>query len=194
MEKGGRSAKVEVRDSGVQGLGIYRQRISGINSIGWFAIEDIKKGEIVFSPYPDGSKFDYKLEEILTWERERRRKFFRVSVQVDVDVYNGYHSDTDCTEEQKLDWHLNHSCDPNVWYIDKDLIEARRDISKGEELFYDYATSQANDKMNMKCTCGAKNCRGVIRGDDWKKKELQEAYTSHFLPYIRNLIQQQQNS
>jgi len=174
----GRSKKVKVRESGTHGLG-------------WFADDDIKKGELVFCPYPPGDekKFDHSLEEILKWDSNKRRKFFKIAYQVDDDVYNGYHSDTECSEDQKLDWHLNHSCDPNVWYIRKDLIEARRDIQKGQELTYDYATTQANTKMAMPCNCGSKDCRKIIKGDDWKIKELQEKYGLHWLPYILQKIQ-----
>jgi SET domain len=115
-------------------------------------------------------------------------------IQVDDDVYNGYHSETefpsdvDDIEEYKLDWCLDHSCDPNVWYVAKDLVLARRDIAAGEELLYDYATTQANEKMDMQCFCGSESCRGRIRGDDWKLVDLQQRYGFHFLPYILKKI------
>lgn len=181
MDSEGRSSKVEVRDSGVHGWG-------------WFATEDIPSGEIIFRPYSDGGKFDHKLDEILSWPTKRRRAFFKISYQVDDETYNGYHSETECTEEQRKDWHLNHSCDPNVWYLDKDLIATRRDIRKGEELVYDYATSQANEKMNMKCDCGTAECRGNIRGDDWMLESLQRKYGEHWLPFIRRKIKNQKES
>lgn len=145
----------------------------------------------------------------MSWKPERRRKFFRIAYQVDDEVYNGYHSETEMDEEMKLDWCLNHSCDPNAWYVTKDVVEARRKIAKGEEICYDYASktlirvlnslvcdsqmfgivaSQANDKMKMPCNCGTSLCRGTIFGDDWRLERLQKEYGRHFLPYILRKI------
>jgi hypothetical protein len=45
---------------------------------------------------------------VCSWPRERRRKFFRIAYQVDEEIYSGYHSDTDMTEQQKYEWHCNH--------------------------------------------------------------------------------------
>jgi len=175
-QKPGMSNKVEVRTSTVAGYG-------------WYAKEDIKKGEIIFWPYENADRFDFHINDILQWKPERRRKFLKIAVQVDDDIYNGYHSETEnMTEAMKLEWCLNHSCDPNVWYLTKDVIETRRDVKKGDELFYDYATSQANDKMDMKCSCGSSNCRKILKGDDWKLKHIQDAYGDHFMPYILKKI------
>jgi SET domain-containing protein len=52
------------------------------------------------------------------------------------------------------------SCDPNVWFDDKDLIVASRDIKEGEELYYDYALSESNDHIQLDCLCGSALCRG----------------------------------
>lgn len=97
--------------------------------------------------------FDYQLSDVLAWNPDRRRRFFKISYQVDDEVYNGYHSDTEIrcwpfltrSEEQKLDWHFNHSCDPNCWYLDKDVVETRRAVVAGEELCYDYASRTSAD-------------------------------------------------
>jgi ribosomal protein S18 acetylase RimI-like enzyme len=36
----------------------------------------------------------------------------------------------------------NHSCDPNLWWIDAVTLEARRDINTGDEITSDYGTSR----------------------------------------------------
>jgi SET domain-containing protein len=46
---------------------------------------------------------------------------------------------------------VNHSCDV-----------AKRDISKGEEITSDYSGTETKD-FEMKCTCGSKNCRALIK-------------------------------
>jgi hypothetical protein len=45
--------------------------------------------------------------------------------------------------------------------------------------------------MNMVCRCGHKECRGRLSGEDWKRKDLQEKYGDHFLPYILKKIKSQ---
>jgi SET domain-containing protein len=59
----------------------------------------------------------------------------------------------------------NHSCQPNCHelssghaYMDITL----RDIEKGEELTWDYATLMPSWRRSIKCNCGFKNCRKKI--------------------------------
>jgi len=40
----------------------------------------------------------------------------------------------------------------------------------------------------MKCNCGSSNCRKEIKGDDWKKDELQKRYGKYFSWFIYKKI------
>lgn len=77
----------------------------------------------------------------------------------------------------------NHSCDPNMWWIDAVTLEARKDIAAGDEVTSDYGTSTGVD-FEMQCTCGASLCRGVVTGEDWKQPELQSRYGDHWIPTL----------
>ncbi|WP_405070563.1 GNAT family N-acetyltransferase [Kribbella sp. NBC_01510] len=77
----------------------------------------------------------------------------------------------------------NHSCDPNMWWIDAVTLEARRDIAVGDEVTSDYGTSTGVD-YELRCTCGSPLCRGVITGEDWKQPELQSRYGDHWIPAL----------
>jgi uncharacterized protein len=71
---------------------------------------------------------------------------------------------------------------------------ARRDIKKGEEITYDYATTEANDTKGItNCICKTNLCRKNITKDDWKLKELRERYDGHFLNYIQEMIKEENN-
>jgi len=107
---------------------------------------------------------------------------------VDEELYSGYHSDTELSERQKEEWYCNHSCDPNIWFVDKDILVARRDIAKDEELYYDYATSESNDYMYLECMCGTPLCRKIITGKDYRNPTIQQRYQGHFMPYIQRKI------
>lgn len=63
---------------------------------------------------------------------------------------------------------INHSCDPNLAvrpnrYGAYDFI-ARRPIRQGEELTFDYASTEQRVVSKIKCLCGAASCRGEFTG------------------------------
>lgn len=66
---------------------------------------------------------------------------------------------------------VNHSCDPNCemqkWYVNgqyRMALFALKNITKGDELTYDYNFSLFNPAEGQPCKCGSENCRGVIGG------------------------------
>jgi len=87
-------------------------------------------------------------------------------------------------------YYQNHSCDPSTWWDDEITLTARRDIEAGEEITYDYGTSEADEEELglCECLCGSKNCRGEIRGDDHLRPDLIEKYGDHFQPYLRERL------
>lgn len=74
----------------------------------------------------------------------------------------------DASRKSQFTRYVNHSCEPNSetqkWNAGGEPrvgIYATRDISKGEEITFDYgARSLANDAVP--CLCGAKTCRGFL--------------------------------
>ena len=85
---------------------------------------------------------------------------------------------------------MNHACDSNLWMRDEVTVVARRAIAAGEELTIDYALQSglAVDVLGEPCRCGSPACRGVITGNDWQLKELQERYQGHFSPFLNERI------
>ena len=57
--------------------------------------------------------------------------------------------------------YVNHSCNPNTKAINKCDV-AIRQIKKGEEITADYIAEKVPG-LNMKCKCGSKKCRGIIK-------------------------------
>ena len=78
----------------------------------------------------------------------------------------------------------NHSCDPNLWWVGPYELAARRDIAIGEELTNDYATSTAEPGFVMACSCGSRQCRGVVTGNDWRRPDLNARYSGHWVPAL----------
>ena len=83
---------------------------------------------------------------------------------------------------------INHSCEPNCELSGHVVLVARRDIAAGEELSYDYATTDGSDYDEFECACGTPSCRGKISGHDWMLPELQLRYRGSFSPYLARRI------
>jgi hypothetical protein len=91
------------------------------------------------------------------------------------------------TAEGPADW-INHSCDPNAGLRGQISLVAMRDIRRGEEICFDYATSDGSDYDEFDCHCGSVLCRGRISGDDWQRRDLIERYEGYFSPYLARRI------
>ena len=69
---------------------------------------------------------------------------------------------------------LNHACQPNLGVQGQVVLVARRAIAVGEELTYDYETTDT-EGMWFECRCGVPECRGIIDGQSWKRPEWRQA-------------------
>jgi len=82
----------------------------------------------------------------------------------------------------------NHSCEPTLWWVDEYTLVARRDLVAGEELTSDYSTSTTDPQFVLRCHCETYRCRQMVTGDDWRIPQLQQAYATHWTPYLQELI------
>jgi hypothetical protein len=55
-------------------------------------------------------------------------------------------------------------------------------------LTIDYAMIDGDPAERMDCACGAAECREVITGDDWHRRDLQQRYAGFFSRYIQDRI------
>ncbi len=137
------------------------------------ADENIKKGDSIFS-------------------------FIGVALPLDKVSYKSLQITDDlCIESTEgFDNNLNHSCNPNC-YIKFDeqnpnqpVLVALRDIEKGEELSFDYNTTDYNLKDprctdNFHCHCNAPNCLGEIKGYKYLTPEQKSKISPYLAPYLR---------
>ncbi len=92
-----------------------------------------------------------------------------------------------------IDDYINHSCNPNCsTHIvgNRAILYSLYVIPAGAELTFDYSTSSTDtpDTWQMKCNCGAPNCRKLISGyQSLDVATLQKYKNQGFLPlYITN--------
>ena len=149
--------KIEVRDSGVHGRGVYAR-----------------------APIAAGTTIIEYTGERITWEEAVERHphdpsqpnhtfYFHIDGGLVIDALYGGND---------ARW-INHACEPNCEAREKKgrvYIHALRDISQGEELFYDYglvieARYTAKLKKEFECRCGSPQCRGTMLAPKDKKKK-----------------------
>ena len=132
------------------------------NNRGVFADKDFKKGEIIL----------YIKGKVIS-----KSKLFALS------GYFNDHSGTIGKDKYLIfgypEKYINHSCSPNVFEYKRKVI-AIRDIRRWEEVNFDYSICSIDD-WKMRCRCGSKNCRKIVRGNFFKlSKRLQIKY----IPYL----------
>ena len=157
------SPKTEKRGSTIEGRGL-------------FAKKTISKGEIVVV------KGGYIMTRAQRDKVEER--LGPAEIQITEELFIG---PTTGKEREGGMMHLNPSCEPNLGVQGQIVFVALRDIEKDEELTFDYAMTDDED-YEMGCNCGALNCRGLITGQDWMKKEIQQKYDGYFSWFIQRRI------
>ena len=150
---------------------------SSIAGKGFYALEKIKKGEIV------AVKSGHIINGITL---EANKKLIKgAEAQIADDLYL---APLTKAEVDKSMIYINHSCDPNVGMGGNILLRTMREVNKGEELTLDYALHISNPSFSLSCKCNSKNCRRTITGNDWKNLELQKKYDGYFSWYINEKI------
>lgn len=104
-----------------------------------------------------------------------------------------------CLESTEgFDNNLNHSCDPNCYFDFKDtkrpVLVALRDIKKGEELSFDYNTTDYDLPSNtgsFDCHCHAPKCLGEIKGYKYLTPEQKRGISPFLAPFLRKIYDEE---
>lgn len=107
------------------------------------------------------------------------------TIQVDEGMYLAPLS----LDEEPADF-VNHSCRPNAGIRGQISLVAMRAIAAGEEITFDYAMADSTPYDEFHCACGAPECRGSVRGDDWQIPGLWSRYEGYFSTYLQRRIRQ----
>lgn len=135
----------------------YERRQNSVSGYGIYAVDKIKKGGIVFQGEGKAQRMATKRYIQKHWSKEQIIDFKRYAYPVSDEVYLLW-------DNNPAEWSpQNHACDANTKYDGLNVV-ATRIIKKDEELTLDYAEFLDSEAETFECTCGAKNCRGVVRG------------------------------
>jgi len=141
------SPKLEIRDTKKYGKGV-------------FAKENIKKRAIIYTLNgPKMSTSDFA--KMVNSDKENIDDPLQIGRRTYINL-------------DKISRIFNHSCDPNTGIRKRSEMFALKDITKHDEITYDYSSTIAPTEWKMKCKCGAKNCRKIL-GDilSLPKKQLE---------------------
>ena len=107
----------------------------------------------------------------------------RFSIQVGRDAH------LDPVSDQVSPWgSLNHGCDPNVAIdVSRRVIVARRAIAAGDQLRFDYNTTEWELAESFVCSCGAPACVGLAMGFAHLSSARQLILLCDAAPHIRAL-------
>ncbi|MGE3332592.1 MAG: SET domain-containing protein [Rhodospirillaceae bacterium] len=83
---------------------------------------------------------------------------------------------------------INHCCQPNCGLSGQIALVALRPIRVGEEITFDYGTTDSSEFLSFSVSCGKSPCRKRLRPDDWQRPDVQEVNRGHFSPYLQRRI------
>jgi hypothetical protein len=97
--------------------------------------------------------------------------------------------------EKDLSDYLNHSCDPNLGFLDALTLVAIKEIAPQAEVLTDYAFWECEPDWRLKdcCNCGSPLCRRHITGTDWERISPSDPTVAFFSPFLRRRIHQAAN-
>jgi SET domain-containing protein len=79
---------------------------------------------------------------------------------------------------------INHSCRPNLGFVDDKTAIALVKITPGTELTWDYSVLTV-DNWSMACACSQPDCRKIISNYRDLPPDLKEKYKSITPPWVR---------
>lgn len=156
----------------------WRLLLNRAGGYGMYAARPMYAGEIIqaFEEQPHYLVTRHHINR--HWTEEQRTLFAQYAWPISDDTYVMWSNNP---EEWKP---INHSCDPNAWLDGLDMV-ARRNIAVGEQITVDYATFCGETMEAFTCSCGAAECRGIIRGTDYLEPFIAR-YGDHVSDYVQS--------
>jgi len=110
----------------------------------------------------------------------------RFSIQIARDQHVEPGPGGDPVAMERYQWRfLNHSCAPSAYLRGRALI-ALRPLQAGEEVTFDYHTTEWDMASPFACLCGARQCVGKVRGF----KHLSPARKRRLRPWLAEHVRQ----
>lgn len=83
---------------------------------------------------------------------------------------------------------VNHCCQPTCGLLGQITLVALRRIQPGEEITFDYATTDSSAFLEFPVSCSKSPCRQKVCSDDWQRSDVQSTNRGHFSPYLQRRL------
>lgn len=131
---------------------------NAISGYGIYAKYDLPAHTCIFRGEEKAQRIVTKKFVDDNWDDREKNYFRRYAYPIGKEVYILW-------DLQPEEWSpQNHHCDANCEYHGLNVV-TNRAIKKGEELTLDYAHFLDHTMEPFQCSCGASNCRGLIKGE-----------------------------
>ncbi len=130
-----------------------------------------------------------KGEEILHLVGETSEYPTKYTVQIATNSHIGSYFSQNCEGDESNFWRfLNHSCNPNAGFQfpEKKLL-ALREIGNGEEITFNYLTTEYKMHSPLECTCGSQECHQQISGYVFLDEERRNSIDELVAPYLKGM-------
>jgi hypothetical protein len=109
----------------------------------------------------------------------------RYSIQISLDEHlHPFDELQSNPDDCQTPWiYTNHSCNPNVVIRDRAYI-ALRNIQPGDDITFDYETTEVDMAEPFTCGCQSETCRGLIRGFRHLSKLQRNALVDQTASYL----------
>ncbi len=145
----------------------YTMRGNAIAGYGIYANRDIAVNEVIFKGEERPQRMATKSYIHKNWGAKEIENFKRYAYPVSNEVFLLW-------DNHPAEWApQNHSCNPNTAYRGLDVVSIQP-IKNGEELTLDYADFLDEHMEPFNCSCGSKNCKGLITGTAGNSVTLRE--------------------
>lgn len=143
----------------------------------WYIKNSLIHGRGVFAniPFKKGDLIDYLSGPLIKIKESEANNIFPHSSQNWIGVGVNRWIDPELPFVS-----INHSCEPNVGIQGVRSFRALKNISKDEELVFDYAISEVDLLWRMTCSCSSPKCRKEVRSIQYLPIKIINSY----LPYI----------
>ncbi|MEO6190739.1 MAG: SET domain-containing protein-lysine N-methyltransferase, partial [Saprospiraceae bacterium] len=136
---------------------IYEIKGNSISGFGMYAINNIRKSQVIFKGEEKSQRFVTKRFVKKNWNPEDKRSFGQYAYPISDQIYCLW-------DDNPTEWSpQNHSCSPNTHYDGLNVIASRL-IHKGEELTLDYSTFLDELAESFQCNCQSPECKKTIKG------------------------------
>lgn len=91
--------------------------------------------------------------------------------------------------ESSIIRYINHSCEPSAYFnITDRVLIAAKNLEPGDEITFNYNTTEYDMVAPFQCRCGSANCYGEIKGFKYLSADQKNKLLPFISPYLKKYL------